>query len=262
MVLFRWQGLVMGMLLLVMVGCSPESASEETETEATATEQAVVLPDGDQPILSDRPSSRPTPLPPFPLTDATPASEGTEPAASASLPDPEWITIQGNGVGLSLPPDYTGGNPGTEFAQLKAKLNQISPSYAQRFAAIEENPEAIALLAFDGKNTAAGFLTNVTIAAERVLEPVVLEDYVRAASSHLSQAYEIESQGLLQVGAYPAGQIIGVITADNDVKVKQLFYLIQAADTFWIVTYATPVSEFEQRLPQFQQSIQTLKLSF
>lgn len=262
MVLFRWQGLVIGMLLLVMVGCSPESASEETETEATATEQAVMLPDGDQPILSDRPSSRPTPLPPFPLTDATPpTNEGTEPPASAPLPDPEWITIQGNGVGLSLPPDYTGGNPRLEFAQLKDKLNQISPSYAKRFESIEENPEAIALLAFDGKNTAAGFLTNVTIAAERVPEPVVLEDYVRAASSHLSQAYEIESQGLLQVGAYPAGQIVGVITADNDVKVKQLFYLIQAADTFWIVTYATPASEFEQRLPQFQQSIQTLKLA-
>jgi len=262
MVLFRGQGLLIGMLLMVTVGCSQGPASEETESTAPKPEQGVVLPDGDQPILSDRPSSRPSPLPPFPLADATPpANEGTEPPASAPPSNADWITIQGNGVGLSLPPDYTGGNPGTEFAQLKAKLNQISPSYAERFAAIEANPEAIALLAFDGKNTAAGFLTNVTIAAERVPEPVPLEDYVRAASSHLSQNYQIESQGLLQVGAYPAGQIVGVITADNDVKVRQLFYLIQAVDTFWIVTYATPASEFEQRLPQFQQSIQTLKLS-
>lgn len=256
MALSRWQKLLVGTILSISVGCSPKPAPEET-----VSEQPVTLPDGDQPILSDRPSSSPTPLPPFPLADAPQTeSEESEPPEPPELPDAEWITIQGNGVGLSLPPDYTGGNPAVEFAELKAKLNQISPSYAQRFAAIEANPEAIALLAFDGKNTAAGFLTNVTIAAERVPGEVSLEDYVRAASSHLSEAYEIESQGLLQVGAYPAGQIIGLITADNDVEVKQLFYLIQANDTFWIVTYATPAAEFQQRLPQFQQSIQTLQL--
>lgn len=258
MALSHWQKLLVGIILSISVGCNPKPAPEET-----VSEQPVTLPDGDQPILSDRPSSNPSPLPPFPLADAPQTeSEESEPATpeSATLPDSEWITIQGNGVRLSLPPDYTGGNPAVEFAELKDKLNQISPSYAQRFAAIEANPEAIALLAFDGKNTSAGFLTNVTIAAEGVPEPVSLEDYVRAASSHLSEAYEIESQGLIQVGAYPAGQIVGVITADNDVEVKQLFYLIQAADTFWIVTYATPVAEFQQRLPQFQQSIQTLQL--
>lgn len=253
MVLSRWQGLLMGILLIVSVGCSQEPASEEGTSGQPAT-----LPDGDRPILSDRPSSRPSPLPPFPLADAPQTeSENSEPVT----PESEWITVQGNGVRLSLPPDYTGGNPGVEFAELKAKLDQISPSYAERFATIEANPEAIALLAFDGKNTSAGFLTNVTIAAERVPGEVSIEEYVRAASNHLSQAYEIESQGLLQVGAYPAGQIIGVITADNEVEVRQLFYLIQAEDTFWIVTYATPATEFQQRLPQFQQSIQTLQLS-
>lgn len=253
MVLSRWQGLLMGILLIVSVGCSQEPASEEGTSGQPAT-----LLDGDRPILSDRPSSRPSPLPPFPLADAPQTeSENSEPVT----PESEWITVQGNGVRLSLPPDYTGGNPGVEFAELKAKLDQISPSYAERFATIEANPEAIALLAFDGKNTSAGFLTNVTIAAERVPGEVSIEEYVRAASNHLSQAYEIESQGLLQVGAYPAGQIIGVITADNEVEVRQLFYLIQAEDTFWIVTYATPATEFQQRLPQFQQSIQTLQLS-
>ncbi|TVQ51032.1 MAG: hypothetical protein EA366_16045 [Spirulina sp. DLM2.Bin59] len=245
----------MGMLLIVTVGCSQGPGAEETDT-AAETGQRGTLPDGDRPILSDRSSARPSPLPPFPLADANPLdSEDNEP------PDPDWTTIEGNGVRLALPPDYTGGNPGTEFAQLKAKLNQINPNYAERFAAIEANPEAIALLAFDGKNVSAGFLTNVTIAAERVPEAVSLEEYVRAASNHLSQAYKIESQGLTQVGPYPAGQIVGVITADNDVEVRQLFYLIQAKDTFWIVTYATPASEFQQRLPQFQKSIQTLKLA-
>ncbi|WP_072621753.1 hypothetical protein [Spirulina major] len=251
MAFLRWHWLFLSILIL---GVSCRSAADSSN--ATDADQPP-FPDGDVPIVSREPTPRPSP----PRPPGSPSPQVSPSPSPTPNDDRPWITLNGNGVSLSLPPDYDGGNPSQDFQQLQQKLNAINPSYARRFASIQDNPESIALLAFDRNSKEAEFLTNVTVAVERVPTEVSMEQYVQAAGQQLSQAYKIEAQALLTVGTYPAGQIVGTIVADNDVPVKQLFYLVQAENQFWIITYATTAAEFEQRLPTFQRSIQSLKLS-
>ncbi len=194
-------------------------------------------------------------------TDGASAPSGeaaTNMAGEAGSAD-AWQEFSGAGLALSLPKDYTGGNPSTDLDRLAAELEAIDPQYAQRIESIRQNPEAIAFLAFDPESADSGFLTNVNVATESVPADITIEQYLEAATQQLAQLYEIESQEITTVGGDEAGKIVGQFNTD-ELQVKQLFYAIKRGDTFWIVTYATTAAEFDNRLPDFERSIQTLKL--
>lgn len=188
-----------------------------------------------------------------------PESPQATDSQSTVMPEAGWKIIEGEGVTLSLPPEYEGGNPSKDLDEIGKKLKAIDPEYENRIEAIRQNPAAIAFLAFDAQNTQSGFLTNVNIATETVIEEVTVEQYLDAATGELSAMYQIEDQKVVSVDQYPAGRIVAEIEA-GETRIKQLFYTIQDGDTFWIVTYATTADEFDQRLPSFEKSIQSFRV--
>ncbi len=228
------RGLSIGLLIVgAAVGCG-QSASEADREAANSAPAADTEREADVAAAEDE------------------ATEDDEPAG-------DWQTLNGAGLELSLPEGYTGGDPSTDLDRLASELEAIDPEYAQRIESIRQNPEAIAFLAFDPDSAESGFLTNVNIATEPVPADIDLEQYLEAATQQLAGIYEIESQEITTVGDYEAGKIVGQF-GTGELQVKQLFYAIKTDGTFWIVTYATTADEFDTRLPNFERSIQTLKL--
>jgi len=48
--------------------------------------------------------------------------------------------------------------------------------------------------------------------------------------------------------------------AISGVVCKEVMYAVKNGNTMWLVTYATGVEEFEERLPVFEQSALTFKV--
>lgn len=239
-----WGKLVCLMLLMTLVGCGEQSPQGEQTTE-TPQENAQT---SEQPS-QDSPQA----------TGETQEKSESESESSAKSEE-GWQVMKGQGVSLSLPENYTGGNPSTELDRIAEDLESIEPGYGSRVEAIRQNPEAIALLAFDPNSVESGFLTNVNVTKEQVPEGITVEQFLEAATQQIANQYNIINQEVVELDPYQAGKIIAEATV-GEVPIKQVFYAIKDENTFWLVTYSTTLEEFDQRLPNFEQSIRSFTAS-
>lgn len=187
----------------------------------------------------------------------------TEDAPQADVPVEEaptgWQNMIGDGVVLSLPARYEGGNPSQDLDDISEQLQAIDPAFTQRVEAIKQNAGAIALLAFDPQSTQSGTITNVNIIKEELPEGTTVQQSLDAAAGKLALVYEIIDQKVVSLPNYEAARIVA--QADSgETQIKPLFYLIPDGETFWLVTYTTTAAEFNQRLPNFERSIKTFAI--
>ncbi len=184
-------------------------------------------------------------------------------SVAATSPSPSWKVIKGNGVEISLPPNYVGGNPSKEedLNAIASKLKTINPEYEQRIASLKQNPNAnaIALLAFDTQNDQSGFLTNVNITTQAVEKGTTLDKYLQTASQQLAVQYDILERKVVPLGKDKVGRIITQPKASG-APIKQLFYIVPQSNRFWLITYSTSQTEFDKRLPNFEKSIRSFKV--
>ena len=183
---------------------------------------------------------------------------GNETAAPALLQFSNWQQIEGKGVTLSLPTVYEGGNPELDLDEIIAKIAAISPESSRRMNVIKSNATSIAFLAFDTSKKSS-FITNVNIVQQSLPNPLTLEEYLDNSLQQLARFYQIQSSEMVSIGEYGGAKIIAQFQPEPT-SIKQLFYLIPTnSTTFWIVTYTTTVEEFDQRLANFEASIQTFR---
>ncbi len=181
-----------------------------------------------------------------------------EPAPVVQIPN-DWKQISGDGVFLSLPENFEGGNPQTQLDQLEAKLATVDPRYGDRIAVIKQNSKGIALLAFDLQSATSGIITNVNVIKEELPQGTTMEASLAAATSKLGLVYEILDQKLTYLDENQVGRIVAEANSEG-MRIKPLFYLIPDGNTIWLITYSTTAEEFNQRLPYFEQSIQTFRV--
>ncbi len=176
-----------------------------------------------------------------------------------------WQVIEGKGVRLSLPATYIGGNPEIDLDKITAKLVEINPKYSNRIEAMKRNATAISFVAFDTSFTNSSFITNVNIVTESTPTPMTLEQYSQTSLQELARFYQIELEETVAIGPYEASKIIAQLQTE-ELSIKQLFYLIQTNEAnsdetiFWVVVYSTTMEEFDSRLANFANSIQTFSL--
>ena len=224
----RWL-LICCLLLSTITGCG------KTQPQATSTPQATLTP---QPATT--PQAAPVPASPLGA----------------------WKTITGNGVSLSLPASYQGGNPSKDqdLDAIAQKLKTIDPEYEKNIESLKENASTLAFVAFDLPQDKSKFVTNVNIAMEKVPDATTVEKYLNAAVKEMSAHFQVTDQKVVSLDKYQAGRIVAEDTTTGT-PIKYLFYLVQKGNNFWIVTYTTATNEFDQRLPNFEKSIRTFTLS-
>ncbi len=189
--------------------------------------------------------------------NSTPSTTASTSATAKKLPG--LTKIQGNGVSLSLPESFTGGDPNKDLDAIAAKLKTINPVYAERLQALKNSPIPIFLLAFDTTKNSENFLTNVGILTEKVPPKLTLEKYLNIGSEKLSQGYKIIEKKVVTVNKIKSGRIIAE-AKDPKINLAQVFYTIPKGDTYWLVTYSTSKQELQKLLPIFEQSINTIEI--
>ncbi|AFZ49628.1 hypothetical protein [Dactylococcopsis salina] len=170
-----------------------------------------------------------------------------------------WQTIKGEGVSLSLPKTYRGGNPLRDFTAIEEALKGLDQGYQKRLQAIKQNLDQIVFMAFDARSITPDALTNVNILKQPIEADVTLENYLETAVEALEKTHKIEGEIITTQGEKSLGRIIATVTTEEGVAMKQLFYFQPEAETMWITNYTTPESEFQNRVSNFEQSIASLK---
>lgn len=197
------------------------------------------------------------------VTQNNPQLETVTPKLEAfDLTAENWEKLQGEGINLSLPKSYRGGNPTRDLLEIESALSNFGEGYSQRLQAIKQNLDNTVFLAFDTRSFEPNALTNVNIIQESFSQTETsLTDYLAQAEKQLQSTHQLEQQIVISDNESSFGRIVANVTTDQGRKMKQLFYFQPQNDKIFITTYTTPASEFNARLPNFEKSIASLKIT-
>lgn len=173
---------------------------------------------------------------------------------------PGWKKFEGRGAQLQLPESYNGGDLSQNLDVVVQKLESLGSYYQQVAQSLKQNASVFALWAFDSKASKSGFLSNAAILTEPVGSTVTTDTYLDLLTKQLPSEFRVVERKQVTLDRYQAVQIVTEATISG-VTAKQIIYTIKQGSNMWAVTFTTSAEEFEQRLPSFQQSINTFSVS-
>jgi len=173
---------------------------------------------------------------------------------------PGWKKFEGRGAQLQLPESYKGGDLSQNLDVVVQKLESLGPYYQQVAQSLKQNSSVFALWAYDSKATKSGFLSNAAILTEPVGPAVTTDTYLDLLTKQLPSEFRVGERKQVRLDRYQAVQIVTEATISG-VTAKQIIYTIKQGSNMWAVTFTTSAEEFEERLPSFQQSINTFSVS-
>jgi hypothetical protein len=188
------------------------------------------------------------------------SQQTSSPFAATQTTIPGWKKFEGRGAQLQLPESYSGGDLSQYLDVVVQKLESLGPYYQQVAQSLKQNPSAFVIWAFDSKVSKSGVLSNVALATEPVGSTVTTDTYLDVLTKQLPSEYRVVERKQVTLDRYQAGQIVIEATISG-VTAKQIMYTIKQGSNIWIVVFSTTAEEFEQRLPSFQQSINTFSVS-
>jgi hypothetical protein len=181
----------------------------------------------------------------------------TETPIPTPTPIPGWQKFEGKGIAVWLPDSFEGGNLDQDVDVIVSKLKALGPDFDQLATTIDQNRSMFAFWAFDTNLGSTKVLTNVNVTKEQVLSAITVDTYLDSAISLFPAQFSVMDRKNVTLAGRPAGRLLVEYSAPGQ-KVEELFYTIKDGNTMWNITYATGEDEFDQRLPMFEQSVQTL----
>lgn len=169
-------------------------------------------------------------------------------------PIPGWEKFDGGRVALWLPQSFRGGPlRGKNLDAVVEGIRALGPDFEKAAQTIERNPSAFVIFAVDSRVGDSGTLTSMNVVAERVPSAVTVNTYVNIVAKKLSRKYQVVERGIVPLDHYEAGRLVVEIDV-RGVSIKSVMYAVKDGSTIWALNYGTGASEFDQRLPAFEQS--------
>jgi hypothetical protein len=180
-------------------------------------------------------------------------------AANVVIPPLGWEKFEGQGAGIWLPESFDGGDLSQDLDVIVARLRSFGPDFEQMAQTIEQNPSIYAIWVFDSNIGDSGVITNVNVVSEMVLSVISLDMYLDAVLQQLPPEFQVVERDLPTIGNNQAGRLV-IEAVISGVQIKELLYTMKFENKIWAVTFATGDSEFDDRLPVFEQSIATFEV--
>jgi serine/threonine protein kinase len=163
-----------------------------------------------------------------------------------------WKKFEGGGAELWLPPSWETGDLSEQLYKSMNKSASHNPEIEQFVQQVQQNPSAFPIWAFDSNTSYSRFVTNVIVTKDEVLSNTNLEIYSKEL---VSREFSLLNMKTHWAKGY---QVVKMIVLG--VNSKQVYYVIKDNNSIWTILFSTKEDEFEQNLPIFQASINTLVL--
>jgi len=168
-----------------------------------------------------------------------------------------WKTFEGEGVQISLPDNYEGGSA-DEVEEIVKKMKSLGSEYEAMAEMMNANPDMFVLWVYDPEISTGGLVSNVIVLEEPIPSGISLESYVEAASDMLPPEMQVVEQGIVSLDKYEAARLV-MDTTMMGATIKQVVYAIKDGSTMYTITFSTSLSEFNERLPDFEKSVNTFR---
>jgi hypothetical protein len=177
-----------------------------------------------------------------------------------ATPPADWREFRFDGLSISLPQSFEGGVLRDDDTTLEtiADLGEGCAASAELVASFES---LLRFFAVDGDQCEGDrFVTNVNVTREAAPGGIDIEQYLEALINFLPRSFEITEQEVVDVGGRAAG-MIRTHAETGGAEFRQVIWAFPVGDAFWVVTFSTPVDEFDNRLQDFQRSALTFESS-
>lgn len=200
-------------------------------------------------------ASKPVPLP----ADFTPVALPAAWTATPSEPTPVsgWRVFTGEGVELSLPSNFEGGDPEVSRERLLELIRTLGPEYEKYIEAVEQNPSGMILMAFDLESSAS----SVGVTKREVPPEMSLEEYMNGLLNALVEQVpgtSVIDRSVIERDGDQVGRVVLEFETGEAVS-RQLTFIFLEGGKVWTLSYASARDRFEQLLPTFDLSMLTFK---
>jgi len=135
-------------------------------------------------------------------------------------------------------------------------LNELG--YGQAAEMIKANPDVFVLWTFDSEVGPSGFVSSATVTSQSTLSAFTIDNYVDLASNQYPAEFVVSEVEVVDQAPFEARRLI--VTNDS-LGTKQLQFIYMLGGEMWAVTYSTSQDEFEERLPSFELSASTFRVT-
>ncbi len=178
-------------------------------------------------------------------------SAAADQVASAAAQTSAWTTIDGDGVSVSLPDSFFGGDPSVEGQAITAKIRSLGPTYAPMVSWVNQmttGPSHVLLISIDAKS---GEFATLAVLTGSVPEGTRIGTYTRQAAEGYSRNYQVTDWRVVSLGDRRAGRL--TIDRSNE-KAADAVYVFVKGRTVYLLVYTTTAQGLNASLPVFDKS--------
>jgi hypothetical protein len=166
-----------------------------------------------------------------------------------------WKQFKGKGVEVWLPSSFVGQNVDQFIKDAIAKAEKLG------FSVDSESQQDVTYVLAAKESQASQYLyyTNLIIAFTPLPSNGV-EAYLKENLAKAPPQVVVVEHKQVRIGNYDGWRLVEEVNLNN-MRLAQVDYLIQDGDRLWDLGYATHQNELYERLPTFDQSAQTFRVT-
>lgn len=195
------------------------------------------------------------------LLGCSQASENTPIPSPVVTARPDWQKVSAEGFQMFLPESYVTGTS-IDFDSTINKIREMGPQFEDAANALDQNREAIITFAVDRKVGNSGIATQIIVGKISWASSEPVENYMTGLIDTLPDQIQVLHNEIFSGRNYPMFQIITGINSPQTGNIKQVSYGIKNGGAIWLIVFTTPSDEFETRLSEFEQIIETTIVPF
>jgi hypothetical protein len=199
----------------------------------------------------------------FMLSGCAPAKQASPTIVPTITPIPGWHMLENAGFQIWLPESFIGGSNLTINAVLP-QLSQKGPSYAKIAQSLQQRGTPYTVFAVD-TNSKPDKVTYLLVGNEKITAQMDISAYLDLLSKNLvaqTSLFQIIQKEVIPSDRYPTGKIVVELNTLESGDIKQVVYAEKNGGAVWQVSFTTPVEEFDQRSPVFDQIARSTNLPF
>ncbi len=195
------------------------------------------------------------------LLGCSQASENVPMPLPVVTPRPDWQKVSVEGFQMFLPESYLIGTS-IDFDSTINNIRKMGPQFEDVANTLNQNREAIITFAVDKKIGDSGGVTQIIVGKISWSSNESAENYMNALIENLPNQIQVLHSEIFSDKNYPMFQIISAVNSPQSGDIKQVIYGIQNGGAIWQIVFTTPSDEYELRLSEFEQVVETVVIPF
>jgi hypothetical protein len=173
----------------------------------------------------------------------------------------DWVTLEGDGVSLMVPPEFEGGSVDDILAAIDVTGSMLGDEFDQIFEIARQNPGLYKLFAYAPTLVEGGVLTNLNITGAPLGMDLPMTSVLELLSGSFPDSVEIVSSEVIELGSYDSvGRMVASL-AVLGTEQRLTLYVYTINQQLYALTFTTSGDAFEELTPIFEQIAATFEVT-